>query len=406
MTIAQGFRKQTIIKRQSAKGTLAGASGAQIMRRETSTFELTKETYTTESEITSSQQLTSNRHGVRTVNGSLTGILSAGTYSDPLSAILRRDFAAVSALTGLSLTVAGTGPSYTITRAAGDFLASGLTIGMVIRLTAGSFAVGNLNKNLLITGITATVLTVLVLNGSLLTAEGPIATATISVPGKVTYTPVTGQIFPYHTVEEFYPDAAVSERNIDVKFISANIQLPGTGNAKIDFTAIGLNQTQDTAAYFTTPSAETTTDALVAASGALLVDGVKQATVTDLSFSIDGKGAAADGTVGTDIRPDVFSGKVMVSGSFTCYFEGGTVPALFVNETETSIVSALTDGAGAAANFISFALYKVKLNSSTPDDQETGLKRTYQFVATLNSAGGTGTATEKTTLQVHDSAAA
>lgn len=406
MTIAQGFRKQTIIKRQSAKGTLASASGAQVLRRETSTFELAKETYTTESEITSSQQLTSNRHGVRTVNGSLTGILSAGTYADPLSAILRRDFAAVSALTGLSLTVAGTGPSYTITRAAGDFLASGLTIGMGVRLTAGSFVVGNLNKNLLITGITATVLTVLVMNGSSLTAEGPIATATISVPGKVTYTAVTGQIFPYHTVEEFYPDAAVSERNIDVKFISANIQLPGTGNAKIDFTAIGLNQTQDTTAYFTTPSAETTTDALVAASGALLVGGVKQATVTDLSFSIDGKGAAADGTVGTDIRPDVFSGKVMVSGSFTCYFEGGTVPALFVNETETSIVSALTDGAGAAANFISFALYKVKLNSSTPDDQETGLKRTYQFVATLNSAGGTGTATEKTTLQVQDSAAA
>lgn len=374
------------------------------MRRESATFELAKEAYTTENEITTKAQITSSRHGVKTVNGTLNGILSPGTYADPLSAILRRDFAAVTAIAGASITIAGAGP-YTVTRAAGSFLTDGIKIGMVVRLTAGSFTAGNLNKNLFVTGVTATVLTVTVLNGSTLTAEGPIASATVTVPGKVTYVPDTGHTNIYHTVEEWYPDAAVSERNIDVRFNSASLSLPGSGNAMINFSAIGLDQTSDTTAYFTAPTAETTTEALAAANGVLLVNGTAVAVVTDLSFEINGNGTAADGVVGTNIRPDVFRGKVAVTGSFTAYFEGGTIPALFRDETSTSIISALTAGSAAAADFMTFALTSVKLNSSTPDDSETGLKRTYSIQATYNNSGGAALANHASTIQIHDSAA-
>ncbi len=405
MTVAQGTQKQTRIKRQSAKGSLAGSSAGQIMRRESSTFELQKETYTTESEMTSTQQVKSSRHGVKQVNGSLNGIFSPGTYSDPLSAILRKDFAAVTAITGASITIAGSGP-YTVTRAAGSFLTDGIKIGMVVRLTAGAFNAANLNKNLFVTGVTALVLTVSVLNGSTLTAEGPIASATVTVPGKVSYAADTGQTNIYHTVEEWYSDAAVSERNLDVKFTKADIAIPGTGNATIKFSAIGLDQTSDTTAYFTSPTAETTTDVLTAASGLLLVNGTAQGVVTDLSFSIDGKGQAADGVVGTNVRPDVFVGNVAVSGSFTAYFEGGTIPALFRDETATSIVSALSTGTAAAADFVTLAMTNVRLNSSSPDDVQTGSKRTYNFVAIYNSAGGAALANTATSIQVHDSAAA
>lgn len=406
MPISQGIFKKTVIGRQSAKGTLALVGVGSIIRRESSTFELTKEAYTTESEITSTQQITSSRHGVRTVNGKLTGILSPGTYSDPLSAVLRRDFAAVASLTALSITIAGSGPTYTITRAAGDFLAGNIKIGMVVRLSAGAFNAANLNKNLLVIGVTATVLTVMVVNGVALVTEGPIASSTVSVPGKVTFTPTTGQTNIYHTVEELYPDVPFSERNQDVKFTQANLSLPGSGNAKIDFTAIGLNQTNSASAYFTAPTAETSTDSLVAASGVLMVNGVAQATITDLSVNIDGKGTAADGVVGSDVRPDVFTGKVSVTGSFTCYFDGSAIPSLFLNETATSIVSALAAGTAANADFMTLTMSNVRLNSSTPTDSETGQKRSYNFVAILNAAGGTGVATEKTTLQVQDSQAA
>lgn len=405
MTIEQGVFKQTRVKRQSAKGALAGTSGGQTMRRENSKFELAKETYTTESEITSSQQLTSVRHGPKTINGNIDGILSPGTYSDPLSAVIRKDFAAVPAISAASITIAGSGPTYTLTRAAGSYLTDGIKIGMAVRLTAGAFAAGNLNKNILVTNVTALVLTGIVLNKLALTPEGPIASATLSVPGKVTYVPITGHTDPYYTVEEWYPTAGVSERNLDVKFTKADLSLPGTGNAKIKFTALGLDQTSDVTAYFTAPTAETTTDALAAANGALLVDGTAIATVTDLSINIDGKGAVADGVVGTDVRPDVFRGIVMVSGSFTAYFEGGTVPDLYRNETLTSIVSALTAGADASADVMTLTLTAVKLTSSTPDDNQTGLKRTYNYTAQRNRVGGAGTAHHATTLMVQDSQA-
>jgi hypothetical protein len=405
MTIAQGTSKQTRFKRQSAKGSLAGTSDGQILRRESSTFELAKETYNTANEITSKKQLLSSRHGVKIINGSLRGILSPGTYSDPISAILRRDFAAVSAITGASITIAGSGP-YTVTRAAGSFLTDGIKIGMVVRLTAGSFNAANLDKNLLVTAVTALALTVTVLNGSTLTAEGPIASATVSVPGKVTYVPESSHTNIYYTIEEWYSDASISERNLDVKFTEANISLPGSGNAMIDLTAIGLDQSKDASAYFTSPAAETTTDALAAANGALLVNGTAQGTVTDLTININGNGTAADGVVGTNIRPDVFNGKVMVTGSFTIYFEGGTIPDLYRDETETTLLSALTAGSAADADFVTFTISKMKLNSSTPDDAETGLKRTYNFEGVYNSAGGASLANTATTLQVQDSQAA
>jgi hypothetical protein len=405
MTIAQGTSKQTRFKRQSAKGSLAGTSDGQILRRESSIFELVKDAYSTENEITSKKQLLSNRHGVKTVNGRVSGLLSPGTYADIISAVVRRDFAAVSDITGASITIAGSGP-YTVTRAAGSFLTDGIKIGMVVRLTAGSFNAANLNKNLLVTGVTALVLTVVVLNGSTLTAEGPIASATVSVPGKVTYIPETGHTNIYYTVEEWYSDASISERNLDVKFTEVNFSLPGSGNATIEMTAIGLDQSDDTSAYFSSPSAETTTDVLAAANGALYVGGTAQATITDLSISINGNGSPADGVVGTNIRPDVFVGKVMVSGSFTAYFEGGTIPDVFRDETETSIVSALTASSAAAADFITFTISELKLNTSTPDDAETGLKRTYNFVGTYNASGGAALANTATTIQIQDSQAA
>ena len=407
MALAQGVFKQTRSARQTAKGTLALVGGGFIKRREQSTFELAKESYTTESEITSTQQLVSNAHGVRLVNGKVTGILSPSTYSDEISTVMRRDFAAVASIvTGAaSLTIAGAGPTYTITRSTGSYLTDGIKIGFVVRITAGAFNAANLNKNLLVTVVTATVLTVLVVNTVALVAEGPITTATLAVPGKVTFVPVTGQTNIYYTVEEWYPDVPYSERNIDVKYLQANLSLPGTGNAKCDLSASGLNQTNATTVYFTAPGAETTTQSLVAASGLLLVGGVTQAIVTDLSISIDGKGTPAGGVVGTDVRPDIFTGKVMVSGSFTAYFDSGVIAGLFLNQTSTSILSVLTTSASAAADFMAFTMSDVRINTSTPDDNETGLKRTFNYVAVLNAAGGAGLATEKTTLSIQDSAA-
>lgn len=407
MGLAQGTNKELRFKRQSAKGTAAGTSGGQKLLRVTSGFELQKETYNTADQITSTRQMLSSRHGVKMVNGSVSGLLSPGTYADMISALLRRDYAAVTSITALSITIAGSGP-YTVTRASGDFLSGGIKVGMVVRLTAGTFNAANLNKNLLVTGVTATVITCVPLNGVALVAEGPIASATLAVPGKVTYVPASGHTNVYYGIEEWYPDAdstGVSELSNDVKVGSATFSLPGSGNATIDLSFMGLTQTRATSVYFTSPSAESTTDVLVAASGLLYVGGVAQAVITDLSIEVSGNQTAADGVVGTTTRPDIFDGKVTVSGSFTAYFDSVTIANAFVNETETSILSALTAGTGAAADFKTLYLPRIKVNTDTVDDGETGLKRTYNFEALYNAAGGASLATQQTTIQVQDSAA-
>ena len=407
MTIEQGVFKETRIKRQSAKGTLAGTSDGQIMRRESSINELTKEAYDTSSEITKSRQVKSVRHGTKLVNTALDGLLSPGTYSDLISSVLCKDFAAVSSITGMSITIATSGDNFTLTRGSGSFLTDGVKVGNVVRLTAGTFAAANMNNNCFVLAVTALALTVTPLNGFTLTAEGPITGATLAFPGKVSYVPQSGHTNVYYTVEDWYnTGTGYSERNLDVKYGKADFALPGSGNATVKFAGNGLNQTNSTSVYFTAPAAESTAEVVVAASGVLIVNGAANGTVTDLSFSLDKSLAPADGVVGTDIRPDVFDGIVKVTGSFTAYFEGGTIPALFADETKINILSALTAAKEKNADFMAFALSCVKLSSNTPDDGQTGLKRTYNFTAYENASGGAALANYQTTVMVQDSLAA
>ena len=404
MAIAQGVSKIVTFKRQSAKGTLSGASGGQNLRRTTANFNLEKETYNGADEITSTRQMITSRHGVKQVTGALSNLFSPLTYSDFLSALVRKDFAAVTTVTGLSLTIAaGSGSTYTITRASGSWVSDNVKVGHVVRLTAGSFTAGNLNNNLLVLSMTATVLTVQTLNATSLTAEGPIASASVAIPGKATYVPASGHTNVYYTIEEFYSDISVSQVNKDVKVGSAALALPGTGNATIDFSFIGLDQTNSSSQYFSTPTAETTTKTLAAASGILFVNGVQRSIITDLNITIDGGQTPADGTVGSNLRADVFNGKVLVTGSFTGYFEGGDIDGFFNNETEISIMSVLTDGTENNANFVTFYLPRVKVNTADGDDGETGIMRTYNIEALYYNGSGTGV--QATTIQIQDSAA-
>jgi hypothetical protein len=91
---------------------------------------------------------------------------------------------------GLSLTIAGTGP-YTITRSAGDFTADGFVAGSTIWLSGSGLNAANKSKRLYVTALTATVATVTVIDGSAMVAEGPIASSTVATA----YTLSDGQRF-------------------------------------------------------------------------------------------------------------------------------------------------------------------------------------------------------------------
>ena len=403
MPIASGVFKQLAYKAETTWGTVPTASGAQALRRTSSSLDLSKETYQS-AEIRPDLQLADFRHGVRSVTGKITGDLSPGTHKDFMAAILKRDFAAVTALTGLSITIAGTAPTYTVTRAAGSYLTDGVKICDVIRLTAGSFNAANLNKNLLVVTLTATVATVIVLNGSTLTAEGPIASATVSVVGKKTYVPTSGHTDKSFSIEHWFSDVAQSEVFTGCKPSACAIALPPTGIATVDWDFMGKDVTTSTSQYFTSPTAATTTGSLAAVNGVVRVGSTTVATITGLTLNIAAN-FTGEAVVGSNTKPLMSPGRVLVTGQATCYFEDAVFRDAFLNETEISILAAFTSDNSAAADFVSFALPRVKFGGSAKDDGEKGIVQTIPFQALLNSAGGTGTSTERTTLSVQDSAA-
>lgn len=414
MPIAAGLFKQVAYKVETTFGTAPGQSGGQLLRRIQSTIDLSKETYASNEKRTDFQ-IADFRHGVRRVQGQIQGELSPKTYSDLFGIALKRDFAAVTALSGLSLTIAGTGPTYTVTRGAGSWLTDGLKVGDVIRLTTGTLNAANLNKNLLVADVqSATACTVIPLNGVALVAEGPITGCGVSWPGKKTFIPTSGHTDKSFAIEHWYPDLpSQSELFLGCKIGRVSMSLPPTGIATVSFDVMGqdLADTQakrggvaTSSQYFTSPTAVTTTGVLAAVNGLLRVGGSTVATVTGLTVEV-APAYTGDPVVGANTIPQLFPGKVSVSGQFTAYFDSVTLRDAFVNETEIDLIAAFTSDNSATADFITVALPRIKVGSANKDDGDGGIVQTFQFQALLNNSGGAGTKTERTTLSIQDSAA-
>lgn len=403
MTVAQGIRKQTIYKAQSALGTAASGSGAQVLRRVSSTFTLDRDTFES-NEIVTHQQSTGASYGGVKVNGSISALLSGGTYEDLFANLLRADFAATSAITGLSLTIAGAGP-YTITRGSGDFLTGGIKAGDVVRITAGTYTGTARDINLLVVSLTATVLTVVALNGSALSAQGPVASSTVTVVGKKCKPPLTSHTNTYFTLEEWYADLEKSETFTDCKVASAEIALPSTGNATANFSLLGLGRTLGAAQVLTTPTSETTSSVLTAVNGVVYVNGASVGNCTGATLSINGAVAHGSTVIGSNNSPDLDRGRISVSGQITGLFDSTTLQAFYTGESPVSLVLVVTDDETADADFVAFTLGRIKIMGDAPDDGEKQIVRTYPFVAELNSAGGTSLAWDQTIITVQDSLA-
>ena len=404
MPAASGVFNQLTYKVESTYGTAPSAGSAQSLRRVTSDLNLVKDTYQS-NEIRTDQQMQDMRHGVRRVQGTISGELSPGTYADFMAAALRKDFVAVSALTGLSLTVAASGSNWTITRATGDFLTSGIKKGDVIRITAGSVNALNLNKNALILALTATVATVRVLNGSAMFAEGPIATCTITLTGKKTWAPTTGHTNKSYSIEHWFADLVQSEVYTGCQPSTIDVELPASGLATVAIGVMGQGVTAAASQYFTTPTAATSTGLLAAVNGILAIGGTPVAALTGLTLNIQSN-RSGDPVVGSNVVPTLFPGRILVSGQATAYFDSVTLRDAFLNETEFELIAALAADNTAASDFISFALPRVKANGHTLNDGESGLIATIPFQALLPSTGGSGVANELSTIAIHDSDAA
>ena len=408
VAIATGVFKKVAIKRQTAlnvKAPAGPAGSARYMRRTSSTLDLAKATYAS-AEILASQQRRDVRHGVRSVPGTLSGELSVGGYQLPFEGVMRANAVAgatTGALTNVTIASSGAGTKAgTLTRAAGSFLTDGFKVGEIIANT-GAGAGAN-TMNLLITGATATVLTVRTLDGSDLANVAAGGSITIAMRGKKTFTPQTGHTRDYFTIEHWFSDIAQSEQFVDCVFTGATVTLPATGLATVEFPVLGLNMEPGVVEYFTTPANAPTGPITAAVNGALIINGQVAAIVTGLTITIAGNHAAPGGVVGSNIDPDIFPGVLDVTGQATALFSSGTMRDLFLNETEFALVGVFTGDNTPLAGAISFIMPRCKFNGATKDDVQTGITQTLPFQALENVNGGAGTNADATTLVIQDTA--
>lgn len=384
MAIARGVSKILGFKKETTWGTLAGNTGGKLLRRVTADFNLVKENYTS-NEINPTFMTIDSRHGVRSVDGSISAELSPGTYSDFIGSILAKDFAAGGTASAMSVTIATSGSFSTVTRATGSWLTDGFFVGNVIRLTGAGLNAANVGNNLLIVGLSALVATVVVLsNLTPVVPEGPISTVAAAVVGKQSYVPLTGHTDQSYTFEQWFSDISQSEVLTGLKPASIALSLPSTGlvTATLAFKGKDLTQT-GTSQYFTSPSAINTQGIFAAVSGAVLVNGQPVGLITSMDINVSRNQEVAN-VVGSNFAADIFVGRITVTGSLSVYFQDAVFRDFFDTEAKISLVVALTTGEEKAAEAMTFTMGKVKINGGSKADAELGLTQSMDFEALQN----------------------
>lgn len=411
MTIATGIAKKLTYKKETTWGVAAtgGAATGQALRRVSSSLDLKKATYQS-NELRPDYQVSDFRHGVRTVDGTIAGELSAGTYKDFMATACRNAWSTATAPaaygTGILTAVAtGTpvGSSGTITRSGGSFITDGFRVGDVVRQTGWTTTGVPFNgRNFWITALTPTVMTGQFLDGTLVVGKaGETGAVQITGAGKKTMMATTGHTNDSYTIEHWFSDILQSELFTGCRVADIDIKLPASGMATLDIGFMGRDMTTGTAAYFTSPTAATTTGVLAAVNGALFLNGAQVALVTGMNVKMTANMSTGE-VVGSNTTPDVFAGTMAVSGQLTAYFTDASIRDLFLNETEVSLGAVFTASNTPGADFIALTMSRVKLGGASKDDGQKGLSMTLPYTALLATAGA---GVDATTLSIQDSQA-
>jgi len=329
-------------------------TGAQALRRVSSSLNLSKDVFTS-NEVRTDQQVFDARHGVRRVAGGIQGELSTQTWDAFIEASLRGTWATGGTASNTqltSLTVSGSA----FVAGGGSFITQGFKIGDVVRLSGFSHA--NVGKNFRITSLTATNMGVYPTPAAMTSQS----TFTIAVAGKKVATGVQKRSF---TIEQNYPDSDFSELFLGCRVASMSMGLPPTGMATIglDFQGQdGQNLSAPSAPFFASPTTETTTGILAGLNGSLFIDGAASAIVTGLDFQVQNN-LSSQPVVGSPIVPEIFYGRTVVTGNVSVFLENENFMNVFLNEEEIDIVAQL-DAAG-STDFMCVAINRVKFTGAS-----------------------------------------
>ena len=414
MTVANAINKKVIVGVQGEQGTVCAAdlATAQTLRFLKFTQGQTNETYIS-NEMRPDRQVGDVNLGPQSCDGSMNGELSPGTYKTFMAAVLRKEWVAgVSMNEAATANVAAaTAGTFTRDDVGGSFITDGFKVGDVVRWTGWDETANNAH-NMLITALTATVMTVTTLDGVAVVTEAKGGTVACSVEGKKLWTPASGHTENWLTIEHNYSDVDLSEVYYDSKITSMAIKAPASGIPTVDFNLLGLqvNDLQAAASpYFTAPVAITTTEAVLSGKAIVFFHGTQQVLATGIDIDIKGNNAAMGAVLGTNVKPGIVDKRLEVTGNISVYFKDAIIRDLFKAGTEVAIYAVFPVSSDANADFIALQIPLAKLTGASKDG-DAEIIQSVPFQAIFNSDGDDGTTCTTTslatTLSIQDSAAA
>lgn len=412
MSLAEGVSARVTIK-PYATGVISSnsqpvstvdpaVSGGQILRRVSSTLKLGKDTYTS-AEVNSHRQVSDFRHGVKKVTGGVvSGEFSPGTYWKLFEGVLRCTAAAAVTADQTDFTsVAADNVLSTFTFTSGDPVAKGFRIGSIVRFTNMTDVDDNAT-NYLIVGMGGTSNRVWTVYPAPDTMSADTSFSVAEV-GQSMFMPSSSFVSRKWAIEHYFSDIDIARLFTEVRLDGFNWQLPATGISTVDFTGMGRDMevySGASAPFFTGPTGETSTGLAAAVNGALFFQGTRVGVCTGLNIQA-ALNASGDPVVGQNYIPEVFLGKLNVTGQATIMLEDATFINYFKNETELSLLAFVTSNNDDSSPAASVYLPRIKLgDADSPLQGEAGIIQTCPFQALKYGTAGNGI--EATTIRIHD----
>jgi len=378
-------------KKQAALGTAATGTGASILRIAGGNGLRLSKAAINSAEVRNDGMSTRGRHGTQAIAATYNAEVSLGSHDPILEAIMRSTWdSSTLTKTQADFTSLTTGAN-SIILTSGNPITLGFRVGDVIRATGLPDAANN-SKNLRITGLSATTITVaetLIVNGT------PDTSCSLTRPGKRLINPATLSK-AYFTLEEYEGDIDRSTLAQDfvwgqVKFsMAANglmmAEVSGTGTGNIQALATGASP------YYTSPAATTdvpfsVVDATIRLGG---VD-VVELTSFDLTLNIAPEAPATFGSGAQKYSPDVFTNPVQLGMNITALRKDLNYLADFIAETPYTLNVLAVDNMSEPKDFLSITVPNFTLGSVDPSAfAKTGGART-QTIAIPNALAGVST---------------
>lgn len=390
--MANGSRHSMRLVAEATYGTTPNTPAMKPIRHTGTTLGLSKEALQSE-EIRDDRQIADFRHGAYSCAGDMNVELSYGSFDDILEAVLLGTWAPRATKTAITISAAAADNSFNDSGL--GFIAAGFLVGDEVIVAGFTGDVANNLASGVVTALTAGKMTIGGADGNAIIDDAAGESVTIStVQGRLK----AGVVRRSFTVERYFGDILTADkpyhRFTGVEFNTLALSI--TANAMVTgvFGVLGQNMvTAENPVAGATYPAATTTSPLDSFTGVLEEAGTPIAVITEITLNVE-NGLEARYVVGSkaSIRPSV--GRSNCSGQITAYFENSALLDKFINETESSIVFELPDGAG---NKYTVTLPRIKYNGGQPDVEGEGpITLAMPFQALLDSTTGTNIIIDRT----------